>query len=1393
MPPPPPAAAVSAGQPAPAAPPSAAATPPLAMPMEWSRRAIPKLEEGEDIEQYLMTFERLATAYCWPKENWAVILVPHLTGKARAAYVAMDPSHTMNYDRVREAILQKFEINEETYRRRFREPDVKPGETPRELYTRLKDLFHKWIRPTIKSVEEICEALILEQYLRTLAPDVRVWVKERHPQSGQMAAELVEDYVAARQRHTSFRLNQDNRPAARGRSDGFGQGGGQQPSNRPRDNTFTSRSSSQPRDGTVPFRPKHTVAPRTSSSIICHYCGQEGHIMRDCPNRKPKGAGYSCLPTPEGGAVGFLGRLQTVQVSVNGKQAIAVLDTGSNQTLVQPHLVEERDLLPGKKVSIMCVNGDAHDYPAAEVYINVDGQVYQLMVGVVEKLSHPVLIGQDILVLPELLQSSKVVNMVVTRSQSSKPADTEEQASTDPLHELPYANSDVECVSRGRVKKSKKQRRQDKLEGTVKRARELPVTQPDGDWEELVTDIKQMQREDGSLKKAFEKVIEEDGVSTGVPPTLAGEGYVLRGGILYFRPEGGREEQLVVPSQLHSRVMTMGHSIPWAGHLGLPKTYARISARFFWPSLYKDVHNFCKACEECQLTSKYRASPYPLQPLPCIDVPFSRIAIDIVGPLERTQTGFKYILVICDYATRYPEAFPLRKISARPIAQALLQLFSRVGIPKEIITDQGTAFLSKSLKQVYGVLGIKGIKTTPYHPQTDGLVERFNQTLKSMLRKFVAENGKDWDRWLPYLLFAYREVPQASTGFSPFELLFGWPVRGPLDVLREAWEGPQTPETQSILAHVLKMREKMERMTELVRANMEKAQTRQKTWYDQKARQRTLVPGQKVLLLLPTSESKLLAKWQGPYKVIRQMGPATYEIEMPGRRKPRQTFHVNLLKEWHTAAPVLRVQAPVVEEEDRPEQFFPTSQPATTLDLSHLTLQQQAELDQIIPTDLFQEAPGFTTRVEHSVTLTDSTPVRQRMYRVPQRLLPSLKAEVEDMLALGVIERSTSDWCNPVVLVPKKDGTLRFCVDFRRVNAQSKFDAYPMPRLEDLIERLGKATYITTLDLCKGYWQVPLTEETKPYTAFRTPQGLYHFNVMPFGMQGAPATFQRLMDIVLAGTESYAAAYLDDIVIYSATWGEHVEQLQEVLRRIKQAGLTIHPQKCAIAQEEVRYLGHVLGRGVIRPQQDKVEAVQNCQRPQTKKAVRSFLGLVGWYRKFIPDFASRAAPLTDLTRKDANPKVQWGEEQERAFADLKGALCKGPVLQSPDFTKPFTVHTDASGVGIGAVLLQGEGEDQRPVAFISRKLFPRETRYAAVELECLAVKFALDSFKYYLLGGHFTLETDHRALQWLGRMKDTNARITRWFLALQPYRFTVRYRAGKVNTVADFLSRHPSD
>lgn len=327
----------------------------------------------------------------------------------------------------------------------------------------------------------------------------------------------------------------------------------------------------------------------------------------------------------------------------------------------------------------------------------------------------------------------------------------------------------------------------------------------------------------------------------------------------------------------------------------------------------------------------------------------------------------------------------------------------------------------------------------------------------------------------------------------------------------------------------------------------------------------------------------------------------------------------------------------------------------------------------------------------------ENVPVRQKSYRIPERLVPVLQKEIKLMLELGIIEVSCSEWCSPIVLVPKKDGSLRFCIDFRYLNAVSSFDPYPMPRVDDLVEKVGRAQYITTLDLSKGYWQLALAPEARELTTFKTPFRMYHFKVMPFGLHGAPATFQRLIDHVLRDVGDFSAAYLDDVVVFSQSWEEHKFHLQQVLQRIRAAGLTINPHKCAVAQREVAYLGYVIGFGKIKPQLGKVEAIHSFPVPTTKRKVRSFLGLVGWYRKFVPHFPDRSVVLNDLTKASAPSKVRWTEECDRAFKDLKDAICAHSVLHSPDFDKPFTLQTDASGVGLGAVLLQEVEGERRPV------------------------------------------------------------------------------------------------
>ena len=281
-----------------------------------------------------------------------------------------------------------------------------------------------------------------------------------------------------------------------------------------------------------------------------------------------------------------------------------------------------------------------------------------------------------------------------------------------------------------------------------------------------------------------------------------------------------------------------------------------------------------------------------------------------------------------------------------------------------------------------------------------------------------------------------------------------------------------------------------------------------------------------------------------------------------------------------------------------------------------------------------------------------------------------------------------------------------------------------------------------------------------------------------------------MMDQLLKGLGDFAAAYLDDLVIYSSSWSEHLDHIRQVMDRLRGAGLTAKPRKCQFAMAQCSYLGHVVGNGAVRPEKSKLDAITSFQQPKTKKEVRAFLGLTGYYRRFIPDFATIAVSLSDLVRKNSPNQVVWSHTCEQAFTSLKKLLCTSPVLWSPDFSKPFVLQTDASDRGVGAILSQlDENGCDHPIAYFSRKLLPREERYATIEKECLAIKLGVQHFRVYLLGKPFVIQTDHRSLEWLDRLKDNNSRLTRWSLSLQPFQFRVEYRSGKSNCNADALSR----
>jgi len=438
---------------------------------------------------------------------------------------------------------------------------------------------------------------------------------------------------------------------------------------------------------------------------------------------------------------------------------------------------------------------------------------------------------------------------------------------------------------------------------------------------------------------------------------------------------------------------------------------------------------------------------------------------------------------------------------------------------------------------------------------------------------------------------------------------------------------------------------------------------------------------------------------------------------------------------------------------------------------------------------LDQSQLGKTDLVQHSIETGDQRPIKQLPYRTPFALRQEMEGMISQMLEQGVIQESSSPWASPVVLVAKKDGTNRFCVDYRRLNSVTKMDTFPLPRIDDSLDLLANTAYFSTLDLASGYWQVAMSAESREKTAFCSHSGHYEFNVMPFGLCNAPATFQRLMETVLAGlTRKKCVVYLDDILVMGSSFEEHLDNLTEVLQRLRQAGLRLKPTKCHLAKKSVMYLGYVVSHDGITTDPEKVKSVRNFPTPSSIKQLRSFLGLASYYRRFINGFSKVAAPLFALTRKDA--MFVWNDKCHGAFVQLKELLTSAPVLVFPDFQREFVLETDASGLGLGAVLAQEQKSGHTaPIAFASRTLQKHEQAYGVTELEALGVVWAVKHFRPYLYGHTCNVYTDHEALKALLNTPHPSGKLARWGLAIQELDLRIHYRPGRANKVADALSR----
>lgn len=1367
-----------------------------------SKPTLPLYREGEDIGSYLVRFERIAKLLNIHKDTYAARLGSVLTGKCVEIYASLSDDITSDYELLKKALLKGFHKTLDGYRHDFRSARLKEGETYDLFAIKLGRLFDQWIEACDVKKEFKClrSFIVLDQLISSVSPELRTYLKENDVKDLDKAVKLADSWSSA---HRAFPRASSTAVKPRKQNN----------QSRPLENSPQNSGASKP--------PQSRRGKPDYSNVTCHGCGDKGHIRPTCPKNPLRFKSNTSFSTQQ---IGFcLGNnniyKHMASGTVNGAWVSTILrDTGCTCIIVCEEALPDVDVTECKKVEIADYLGRVNSFPQVRCFlrcpyyegwadvIRAPIKFCSVMIGNVPGARNPV------------FNSSLKVSTSLALPTDKPPCrieHTEAQSSSDSSEPLPNSQS---CSLMNSDNKSEmvqavqtRSTRNKKLHPLV-----VPSIEPLNVTPKQFSDL---QQKCTSLETVRKKCLsgEKDETKDGSIFKYDNiDGLLYRYCVKSKKPGMAGKLTLVVPLECRKFVLSAAHEGLLAGHFSHRKTEIRVKEQFHWPGLTSDVRDYCRSCDKCQrMAPKGRVKPVPLKQMPIMTEPFSRVAIDLVGPLNPPSSeGHQFILTLIDFATGFPEAMPLKDISSTSVAEALITIFSRVGIPKEILSDNGAQFKSELMKELHRLLGVKPLFTTPYHPSGNGRIERFHSTLEASLRKVCEDRPKDWHRYLVPLLFAMREIPSDRTGFSAFELLYGRQVRGPLSVLRDLWEDKTMKnDDRPLYQYVLELKDKLEVCAQIAARNAAISSQKFKAYFDVKAQERKFKPGDEVLVLLPDDNRKLLLAWKGPYKVVERRNKVNYLINENGKLK---LYHANLLKQYFRRAQVSMANAldemtqltfndqPLiaqicVEGEDDTDSELEVyysqdlSSPSENKELeicSELTHEQKDDVKNVIEEsrDVFSELPGCTNSICHDISLCTTERLKPKLYPLPVHLQPYFENEVENLLKQGIIRPSQSPHSSPVVMIRKADGSYRMAIDYRVLNSVTEFHAEPMCNLEDDLHKFTGAKYFTELDLTKAYYQVPLTERAKPLTAFPTHKGLMEFCRLPFGLVTACATYIRLMRIVLAGLDN-VSFYFDNVLIYANTWGDHIKAIRAVLERLREHGLTVKPTKCRFGFQSIKYLGFVIDGKTLRPIDDKVQTILNVSPPMTKKTLRSFLGMISFYRSFIDHASSLTSPLSDMLKKGVKEPLEWRREAIEYFEKLKLGLAKGPVLKLPDLSAPFVLRTDSSNYGLGAVLLQYVDNKPFPVAYASRKLSDRERKYSTIERECLGIIFGVKRFNYYLQGTEFILEVDHKPLIYLRKFKGNNSRLQRWALSLQPYKFRLVHIAGQDNVGADFLSR----
>ena len=1394
---------------------------------------LPSYQKGEDVESYLLMVEGKLKMGDLPDEEWIGVVAGKLTGELAVKWQELSQGEG-DYSTVRSALLESSGYTPRTAGaafHSFRNEHLK-GMTGDQLYRRGVQLVQRMTAPVVLNKDAL---------FRIVRPWIYACVNRRCGSyldgrvigDGESLVKGLQDYLASEGDKTS------GKTAVFG---GDSYGGPRRASFKPehdRAGTFSQRersgalvcfkcnkighkaadcwgarptSEASGSSGSVVKGGAEGVAP----TIICFTCREEGHKSPQCPKNprnSDKGNGKEVKVKP----VKRVWHQDKVGVYheglVNGHRTNILLDSGADISVVPESLVEESQKT-GWTVAVRAFGASKPVVlPLAIVKFEMGTMSWEEEVAVSPErkdVKAEVLCRLDIqserglgLVLHVNEVKSGEVNRVMTRSQAQAEKKEEEEEEIGVARDQPKATPPlpnghaVLNESREGVKPNAEvpgilvedEKEDDSTFGIQKETSDVESEDDDeevfeileqvGEEPELVIPI--VKKGKGSRATLVKEVGEDQSLEKWKKAAEEKvDGFLWDEGLLYkevLTHELEKELLLVLPKSERKRVLVMAHDN--LGHLGPRKVKAMIRRRFIWPNMGREVIDYCRSCEVCQSCQKRGARKVPLIERQVMTEPFESLGFDIVGPFPKGKGGYRFLLTAICMATKWPEALPLKSITAKSVALGMIEIFARTGIPLELITDQGSQFIGSVVSKLCANLKIEKIKTTPYHPEANGCIERMHGTLGPMLTK-AAKAGQDWVGQIPFALFALRAAPNRDTLFSPYELVLGRQMRTPLDIVHQGWVESEFQELD-VQEWAEWLKDRLEVMHDVQRDRAKKAGLDRKKSFDKKTVNRVLEKGDKVLCRLPGMASKLKESWHGPYLVVDKLNRVDYKIEV-GKKKFK-TLHINNMKKYFERELEVMRLVVVAEECEEESGRVPMHGSCDSFDRQMVVV-----LEEEFP-DVFRDVPGRTGVWKLQIHTGDTFPIASGPYRVPDQMKDGVREELSTLLSSGVISESVSPWASPLLPVKKKDGSVRLCVDFRRLNSVTRADPYYMCTLEEILERVGGSQCLSKIDLKKGFYQIEVDPADREKTAFVSPFGKFQFNRMPFGLRNAPSVFQRVMEIVLKSCYHCCVPYIDDVVVFSGDGAEHVRHLREVLVALRQYGLTVNRQKCEFGKEQIEYLGHFIGRGQLAVPEHRASAMAEFRLPETKKQLRSFLGGASYFRRFIKNFANWSSLLTPDTSKHAPGIVCWDADKLEAFNTLKVSLVSVCVLTVPVSDDQFSLHTDASGAGVGATLNVIRNGEELPVGYYSQQLQGAQRSYSATELEGLAVLKSVMHFSHFLWGKEFTIYTDHRPLVALLKSRTLNKRLFGWLLKLMDYSFHIIYLPGSCNLDADCLSR----